>query len=713
MPDTFSATTRPPTVVVTRPAGQSGELIAQLQARNIAVREFPLIEIAPVDDVAPLTRALAELERYAFVVFVSPNAIERALGSPGWSPARTWPATVPVAVIGPASVAALARHGISPPAATIIWPAASVIAPAATVISPASHDESAGPTDPDMRFDSEALLSALDAALGLGSIGGSRVLLIRGDGGRELLAQQLRAAGAQVEIVAAYRRLLPDPDPEQWRTIHRLLAGTPHVWLLTSSEGARNLLALARDHLNPLEIAALLRAPLVVPHPRIAETARRLGFDTITISGAGDANVSRALFHSVEQLASPRMTDSTATPPEPNKPSAGSPLTGRASVPPNKPFTPYEAQQRRAGGGKKPGSGTPWPVMLLIVLVILFLLGAGIGGFALNRKVDRVRQEFASRQVSNDAQTVENRIRTQQAVDTVHQLDTQLAQVSGKLADAQSEQQALQQAYQELAHNRDDWTLAEIGQTLSSASQQLQLTGNVSLALFALQSADARLAGASSPQLLAVRKALAHDIDALKAAPNLDLSGLAIKLDDAIGRVDALPLAGEALAPRASSAAASSTAAAATTAPAAGGTSATSTTVAATDLPITSPARWRAWWNRFMAGLSQQLTSLVQVRTLNGADAYLVSPDQGYFLRANLKLRLLSARLSLLARNQVTLRSDLQAADAMLVKYFDANSKTTQTVLGLVREVEPASADLQLPNLNASLAAVHQFKSGS
>jgi uroporphyrinogen III methyltransferase/synthase len=112
-------------------------------------------------------------------------------------------------------------------------------------------------------------------------------------------------------------------------------------------------------------------------------------------------------------------------------------------------------------------------------------------------------------------------------------------------------------------------------------------------------------------------------------------------------------------------------------------------------------------------GLEQQLTGLVQVRRLDSPDAYLVAPDQGYFLRANLKLRLLSARLSLLARNQATLRSDLAAADGMLLKYFDSGSPTTQTVLGLVRQVEPAAADLQLPNLDASLAAVHQYKSGS
>ena len=134
-------------------------------------------------------------------------------------------------------------------------------------------------------------------------------------------------------------------------------------------------------------------------------------------------------------------------------------------------------------------------------------------------------QQLAQRQQANDTQTNELRIKTEQALATVHQSDSQVAQLEGKLADAQAAQQALQQQYADLARNRDDWTLAEVGQMLSAASQQLQLTGNTQLALFALQSADTRLAASDSPQAVAVRKAIAQDIDKLKAAPSTDLTG--------------------------------------------------------------------------------------------------------------------------------------------------------------------------------------------
>jgi uroporphyrinogen III methyltransferase/synthase len=372
------------------------------------------------------------------------------------------------------------------------------------------------------------------------------------------------------------------------------------------------------------------------------------------------------------------MTDSTASTHPPSQPAAAK------ALPPNQPFTPYEAQQpqRRSGNG------------LLWLVIVLVLLAAVAGGIALNRKLIKLDQQLTQRQQANDAQTAELRVKTEAALATVRQTDSQMSQLEGKLADAQNAQQALQQQYADLARNRDDWTMAEVGQMLSSASEQLQLTGNTQLALFALQSADTRLAASDAPQVVAVRKALAQDIDKLKAAPSTDLTGLAIKLDNAIEMVDSLPLSGEAPIAHASPHAS---------------TPADADKVAA----ATGEPRWKVWWQHFASGIGEQVTSLVQVRRIDNADAMLVSPDQGYFLRENLKLRLLSARLALLARNQVTLKSDLHAADASLARYFDASSKNTQTVRNLVKEVDDGSGAVDLPNLDTSLQAVHQYRSRS
>jgi len=657
------------TVVLTRPAGQSDALAKTLHDAGVATVEFPLIDIAAADDEAPLRAALASLDRYALVVFVSPNAVDYAFASHD----AIWPHALPVGVVGPGSVAALAKHGVEAPAYQVISPGASA-------------DDNDG-----ARFDSEALYAALETLLGENAFEGKRVLIVRGDGGREWLAERLREAGAEVETVAAYRRLVPDPSIGAWSRIHALLSDeskTPHAWLVTSSEGVRNLAELAHDHLTTNEQAHLKRAMFVAPHPRIAETARALGFDSITVSGAGDERIARTLL----SLATPfevqpvqsnpaqeRMSDTNAST-TPTPPTSGSAPRSATALPPNQPFTPYEMQQAKPRGNT-----------LLWVVIALVLFAAVAGGIALNRRIIKLDQQLSHRQQANDSQTAELRVKTEQAVASVRQADAQLAQLEGKLADAQNAQQALQQQYADLARNRDDWTMAEVGQMLSAASEQLQLTGNTQLALFALQSADTRLAASDGAQVLAVRKAIAQDIDKLKSAPSTDLTGLAIKLDNAIDQIDQLPLSGEAPIAHAT--------------PHASTPKDVDRVAAATGEP-----KWKVWWKQLVAGIGEQLTSLVQVRRIDHADAMLVAPDEGYFVRENLKMRLLSARLALLARNQTTLKSDLHAADNALARYFDASSKQVQTVRDLVKQVDDGSGAVDVPNLDTSLQAVHQYR---
>ncbi|MCM2490903.1 fused uroporphyrinogen-III synthase HemD/membrane protein HemX [Burkholderia glumae] len=749
------------TAVLTKPEGQSAALAAQLAAAGIESFDFPLIDIAPATDFGPLDAAFARLDAYALVVFVSPNAIDRALARFG----AIWPHSLPVGVVGPGSVAALARHGIAAPAHRVIAPDGA-LAPAGA----------AGTDGGEPRYDSEGLYAQIERAFGMaaahpaagqvaddaagatasggvaldrrddtaaraagagpdavpdapggsdgsgspaasaasaaresaaaahaqagradaatpppaGPLAGKRVLIVRGDGGREWLATRLREAGAEVELVAAYRRIVPEPSIGAWERVHALLGGAPHAWLVTSSEGVRNLHELAVDHLTAAEIEALLHAPLVAPHSRIADTARALGFDRITQSGAGDERIVRAFrtladtaAHAVQAASVPsRMTDTNDS----SKASSagGAPARPAAPPPPNPPFTPFEAQGPKRRGG---AAG-----VLLWCVVVVLACGAGAGGYVLNRKLDKLEQLTVQRQNALDAATAAARRQSEQALANSHQVDSEVSQFAGKLADAQAQQQALQQQYQDLSRNRDAWLLDQVEQTLSGASQQLQLTGDTQLALVALQNADAQLATSQGAQAIAVRKAIAQDIDKLKAAPSVDLTGLAIKLDDAIGRIDALPLAGEASIGRA--------------VPRAGHPADLAQQAAATGQP-----RWKIWWHDLSTGVAAQLASLVQVRRIDHANAMLISPEQGYFVRENVKLRLLTARLSLLARNEAAMKSDLHAAQAALGRYFDASSKDTRTVQDLLKQVDAASLSVAVPNLNTSLSAIQQFKS--
>ncbi|WP_246089001.1 fused uroporphyrinogen-III synthase HemD/membrane protein HemX [Paraburkholderia guartelaensis] len=683
---------KPFTVVITRPSGQSDGLAGQLAQHGMRTLDFPLISIAPVTDEAPLRAALGALERYALVVFVSPNAVDRAFAAYA-SVSSIWPPALPVAVVGPASVAALERHGVA--------------APEHRVVSPAG----AGDEEP-ARFDSESLYAALEKTFGVDAFAGKCVLIVRGDGGREWLAERLREAGAEVETVAAYRRVVPEPPIAAWTQVHALLEGAPHAWLVTSSEGVRNLDELAREHLTAGEIVELRHAPLVAPHPRIAETARSMGFDRITVSGAGDERIVETLLGLASSVvqpvqntpaqapANPRMTDSNNSSSTTKQgalatgaaASSSASASGSASARPSyassgsgssAPLTPPPG----AGNGRR-GAGSA----LLWLVVVLVAAGSGAGGYFLNRKVDNLGMQAIQRQQASEQQTAALRARADQAVAGAQQIDKQIAQLEGKIADAQNSQQALAQQYADLSKSRDDWTLAEVGQMLSSASEQLQLTGNTQLALFALQSADTRLAASDNAQAIAVRKAIAQDIDKLKAAPSTDLTGLAIKLDTALGQIDSLPLSGEAIV--------------AHTKPEAAQPADIAQVAAATNQP-----KWKVWIDTFVDGVGKQIASLVQVRRIDNADAMLVSPDQGYFVRENLKLRLLSARLSLLSRNQDTLKSDLAAADATLARYFDSASKDTQTVRGLLKEVNDGSAAVTLPTLDTSLKAIQQYRS--
>jgi uroporphyrinogen-III synthase len=260
-----------PAVVITRPRRQAEALAAAVAARGRTPVILPLLEISPAADQAALALSLRALDRYALVAFVSPNAVDAAFAHIG-----RWPDGVAIAVVGEGSRAALARHGID-----------------------AGRVRIHCPPDP-ARSDSEELLRVLD----LDCLAGQRVLVVRGDGGRELLPDALRAAGCAVETVAAYRRAVPRLDAALAASLRALLA-QPNDWIVTSSEALRGLVALTAELAlgespgeamdKSLSVAKLQHQHLIVPHVRIAETARALGFTAVTLTGSGDERLLAAL----------------------------------------------------------------------------------------------------------------------------------------------------------------------------------------------------------------------------------------------------------------------------------------------------------------------------------------------------------------------------------------------------------------------------------
>ena len=248
-------------VVITRPRQQAEPLARAAAALGREPVLLPLLEISPLADDTELRRVLADLASYALVAFVSPNAIDAAFAH-----IQAWPAGVDIAVVGEGSRAALAKHGVGDGSVRIHCP-----------------------NDP-AHADSEHLLQALD----LERLAGRRVLVVRGEGGRELLPDALRGAGALVETVASYRRAVPGLTPELADRLAGLLA-RPNDWIITSSEALRGLVSLV-GQMETAELQTRLRQQrLIVPHARIIETARALGFGRLVLTGSGDERLLAAL----------------------------------------------------------------------------------------------------------------------------------------------------------------------------------------------------------------------------------------------------------------------------------------------------------------------------------------------------------------------------------------------------------------------------------
>ena len=337
--------------------------------------------------------------------------------------------------------------------------------------------------------------------------------------------------------------------------------------------------------------------------------------------------------------------------------------------PPPQPQSQPQPQPRRSRA----------PLLLLIAVLAAAAL-ATLFWLDARGRIDATQAELARRlrDIENDAREARSVARAAQEAQRESQ--GKLGQVEARIAESQGQMLALEALYQELSRNRDEWQLAEIEQVLAIASQQLQLAGNVRAALLALQLAEARLGRADRPQFLPIRRALARDIERLKALPAVDMAGMSLRLDGLVASVDALPLAYDERSERAPGA-----------------------------KPAAEPGQ--GFWSRLGAEFWSELRQLVVVRQINASEPPLLPPSQAYFARENLRLRLLSARLSLLARDEAGYREDLRAAQGWIRRYFDGRSKNTAEALGQLKQLSASTISFELPSISESLDAVRGYKS--
>ncbi|HUW37731.1 MAG TPA: uroporphyrinogen-III C-methyltransferase [Rhodocyclaceae bacterium] len=333
-----------------------------------------------------------------------------------------------------------------------------------------------------------------------------------------------------------------------------------------------------------------------------------------------------------------------------------------------------QPQSRPQAAWRRAVASAARPAVLIAVASLLLL---GWQWLETRVRLTQLQSQVAQRLAENDAAAQEGRALGRQNQEALQALSIKVGALDAKLAEAQGQQVALDAMYQELSKGRDERLLAEVEQTVAIAAQQLQLAGNVEAALIALQSADQRLARAGHAQFLPLRKLLNRDIDRLKALPLADVPGIALKLEGVIGAIDGLPLAFE------------------------------QRTRAA---PSAAPVAKSGFWAGIGRELWSEMKLMIRIERIDRTEPVLLPPAQSFFLRENLKLRLLDARLALLQHDGRSFREDLHRARDWLVRYFDQRAKPVQSAVATLNALAAADLAVELPTLNDTLASLRNFK---
>lgn len=299
------------------------------------------------------------------------------------------------------------------------------------------------------------------------------------------------------------------------------------------------------------------------------------------------------------------------------------------------------------------------------------------------QKLSTIQEQLARQSADTAAQSLEARTLARQANELSQEASARSALFEARLSEVALQRSQLEDLIQSLSRSRDENLVVDIESSIRLAQQQAQLTGSVEPLLAALKSAEQRVVRASQPRLSPLQRALVRDIERIKSSTVADTPGLLIKLDELVRLADELVLA-NAVAPVAA-------------------------TVSPKRLPTETPP---TWWLQGLQVVRDEAKSLLRVSRIEQPEAALLSPEQSFFLRENLKLKLLNARLGLLARQIDSSRADLVAATLALNKYFDMNSRKTQTAATLLQQVQSQMKTLQLPRVDETLAALTTAAAG-
>jgi uroporphyrin-3 C-methyltransferase len=329
-----------------------------------------------------------------------------------------------------------------------------------------------------------------------------------------------------------------------------------------------------------------------------------------------------------------------------------------------------------------PAKATSVSRAVIITLAILSML-ALLSSVLLWQKLSSMQEQLARQSTDAGVQSTEARAISRQAQEMAREAAARVAVFDARLSEVSLQRTQLDELMQSLSRSRDENMVVDIESAIRLAQQQAQLTGSVEPLLAALKSADQRVSRAAQPRLTPLQRAIARDVDRIKSVAISDTPGLLVKLDELVHLSDELVLANAAPSMRAP------------------GTVKREPTDAASTL-----------WLRSLQMLRDQASSLLRVSRIEQPEAALLSPEQSFFLRENLKLKFLNARLGLLARQLDSARADLAAATVSLNRYFDPGSRKTQLVASTLQQVQAQMKTMQIPRVDETLAALATAAAG-
>jgi uroporphyrin-3 C-methyltransferase len=331
----------------------------------------------------------------------------------------------------------------------------------------------------------------------------------------------------------------------------------------------------------------------------------------------------------------------------------------------------------------------------------LFLLALSAGALLLSGslwlKLSSIQEALARQSADATAASVEGRTLAKSAQEAVKEIASRQALLENKISEVALQRSQLEELMQSLSRSRDENLVVDVDSALRLAQQQANLTGSLEPLLAALRSAEQRVSRSAQPRLAPLQRALAKDAERVKSANVADTPSLLIKLDELVRLVDDMPLANAVV-------------------------------LASKPVPSTLPTRPVAlnenkgsgvlaqapeWLKAMVGAVREEARALVRVSRIDTPEAALLSPEQSFFARENLKLKLLNARLALLSRQFETTRSDLAGAAKLATRYFDASSRSVQQANGLLTQIQSQIKSAEQPRIDDTLSALATLSASS